>query len=81
MASGGPWQHRLDVLALPSTLSIGNGLAAKMDIAVLGVPLGVYPEGVPTTWYPAAIADGVTDYEWRRSKATVDIPYYQLRRL
>ena len=40
-------KHKLDLLVVPSSLGIGNDLAAKMGFPVLGVPLGFYPEDTP----------------------------------
>lgn len=40
-------EYNLDVLAVPSTIGIGNDLAAKMGFPVIAVPLGFYPEGTP----------------------------------
>ncbi|KAK1771977.1 amidase [Phialemonium atrogriseum] len=40
-------KYKLDFLIVPSSLGIGNDLAAKMGFPVLGVPLGFYPEDIP----------------------------------
>lgn len=40
-------KYGLDVLVIPSTLGIGNDLAAKMGFPVISVPLGFWPENTP----------------------------------
>ncbi|KAF2259246.1 amidase signature enzyme [Lojkania enalia] len=40
-------KYDLDVLVVPSSLGIGNDLAAKMGFPAIGVPLGFWPENTP----------------------------------
>ncbi|RWA10549.1 hypothetical protein EKO27_g4556 [Xylaria grammica] len=44
---GAIYEHKLDVIVVPSTLGITNDLAAKMGFPVVSVPLGFWPKETP----------------------------------